>query len=247
MTELENLEAACGGNPDRAKVILARVRELIRDEQPISCLAIDAACIFLPGWEACTDAEATAAFAVIEAEANAHSAKLEAEAAATKQPEAPAAEPETVVTDTAQDVTVSRDTALANLNAEIKAREAARTALNVAVRKQQELRGKLADLLQVWQTGRPQVSFVQALMEVSATQRLTKQQQMDRTVPGPSAWDRRQFYSAGRGHASAFVEKQMRGGGNHRGSLPMSAARGKMDTAGTSKVVLRRTDTGSAS
>lgn len=260
MTPLENLEAI-SGSKDRARVILASVRELVRDEQRLTAAAVDARCYVLPGWSECGDDEVTAALAVIEAEGDAHVAKLEAEAAVIEQPtEQPAdrgsvpsgtgggpAEVSAASTDTASQDFGDRDTALARVTESTRALADARSALTMAGDRHRALRAVAATAIEQWQRGLPRTTFRQALMEVSATQRLTKELRQEATAPGPSAWDKRQYYSSGRGHVSAFVEKQMRGGGNHRGALPLNMARGPLDTAGKSKTQLRKTDTGASS
>jgi hypothetical protein len=255
MTELENLEALSGSKP-RAKVILASVREIIRDEQRPTAAAVDARCFVLPHWTACGDDEVEAALAVIEAEVNAHVAKLEAEAVATEQVTQDVSTAEqSEGNKQSADVTVKsepadfgdRDAALARVNQLTRELGDARSDWRLAGDRLRTLRITAAAAIEAWQRGLPRTTFRDALDAVSLTQRLTKQQQMDRTVPGPSAWDRQAFYSTGHGHAPAFVQKLMRGGGNRRGSLPLSVARGPLDTAGKSKMQLRKTDTGGAS
>jgi hypothetical protein len=234
MTELENLEAI-SGSKERARVILASVREIIRDEQRPTAASVDARCFVLPHWTACGDDEVEAALAVIEAEVNAHVAKLEAEAVATEQPEA--VDPNEPTEQVTQDVTtaaptIDRDAALARVNAATRSLADARSALTAAGDRHRALRAGAATAIEQWQRGLPRTSFREALMAVSATQRATKHEQMERTVPGPSAWDRQAFYSTGRGSAPAFVQSQMRNGGNRRGSLPLSRLRGKLDIQG---------------
>jgi hypothetical protein len=252
MTELENLEAL-SGSKDRAKVILASVREIIiRDEQRPTAAAVDARCFVLPHWTACGDDEVEAALAVIEAEPPAYM-KAEAEQqlpddvvvppqaeidAQAEQPKAPTLAP--------QDVG-DRDAALARVNQLTRELGEARSEWRLAGDRLRTLRIAAAAAIEAWQRGLPRTTFRDALMEVSATQRATKHEQMERTVPGPSAWDRQAYYSTGRGSAAAFVQSRMRGGGNRRGSLPLSVARGPLDTAGKSKTQLRRTNTGGAS
>jgi hypothetical protein len=239
LTPLEQLEAISG--KDRARVILATVHGLIRDEQRLTAAAVDAQCFMLPHWTECGDDELAQAQAVIDAEANAHVAQLEAEAANVVEDIMGDTMKATTPIPPEQPPTIDKDTALASLNESIRLREAARTALNVAVRKRQELRGKLADLLQEWSTGLPKISHRDALMEVVRTQQLTKAERQEATRPGPSAWDRQAYYSTGRGSAPAFVQSRMRNGGNRRGSLPLSRLRGKLDLGGTAPI--RRTDT----
>jgi len=207
-TPLEQLEAISG--PARAGVILATARGLVRDQQRITGPAIDAACFTLNGWTETGDDEVTAALAVIEAEANEHVAKLEAEAANVVEDamggtmEAPIQPP-----------TTDKDAALASLNESIKLREAARAALNVATRKRQELRGKLADLLQEWATGLPKISHRDALMDVVRTgQQVRAQNRHLGGRPGPSAYDRERWWGLhGDTTGTAFLKKRMVRGG----------------------------------
>jgi hypothetical protein len=230
MTELEQLEALSG--KARAQVILATVRGLIRDEQRLTTAAVDAQCFTLHGWTETDNDELAAAQAVIDAEADAHVAKLETEAA--EKPEVLSsdntlteAEPQGE-----QPPTLDHDAALAELNAASRALADARTAVTVASHKRGKARTALASALEAWTQQRPTQSFVQALREVVQTQQATRKQRQEATIPGPSAWDRQAYYSAGRGSAPAFVQSRMRNGGNRRGSLPLSRLRGKLDIGG---------------
>lgn len=236
MTELEQLESICGSK-DRASVMLATVRVLMRDdEQRLTPAAVDAKCDTLFGWTATGDDEIAVALAVIEAEGDARIAQIEGAEPAAEQPtEQVSVEPPVDFGD--------RDTALARVNLLTRELGDARSAFTAAGNRLRTLRAAAASAIECWQRGLPRSTFRQALMEVAATQRATKQEVMDGTVPGPSAWDRQAYYSTGRGSAPAFVQKRMRGGGNRRGSLPLNAARGPMDTAGKSKTPLRRTIT----
>lgn len=240
-TELEKMEALSG--KARAGAIVAVVRQLTADGARITCAAVDAKCFALPYWSECEADELEQAQAVVAASADDHVAKLEVEAEPeTVGDNSPTAEPPETLS--ADNTYADRDAALANVNRLIRELGDARSEWQRAGDRLRTLRAAAAKAIECWQRGLPSTSFRDALMAVSQTQRLTKQQRQDATVPGPSAWDKQAYYSTGRGSAPAFVQKMQRGGGNRRGSLPLSAARGPMDTGGVAKVQLRRTNTG---
>ena len=209
-TPLEQLEAYSG--KPRAKVILATVRGLIRDEQRLTTAAVDAACFTLPLWTETDDMELALAQGVVAAEADIHVAQLEAEAAnVVEETMGGTVEATTPI----QPQTIDRDAVLAAMNESIKLREAARTALNVATRKRQELRGKLADLLQEWSTGLPKVTHEMAARAVAETTRAVRAQNRHLGGrPGPSAYDRERWWGLhGDTTGTAFLKKRMVRGG----------------------------------
>jgi hypothetical protein len=214
--EMDQLEALSG--KDRARAIMAVVRDLVHEQQRITTAAIDSRCLLLPHWSECGEDEATAALAVIEAEASAHVAKLEAEAAPTDQPEA--LSPDNTYSEPApaeQPQPIDRDAVLSAMNESIRLREAARASYNFAIRKRQELRGKLADLLAEWQTGLPKMTREQAAREVMAATRATRAQNRQLGgVPGPSRHDQERFWRThGDTTGYGFLRKQV-GRGNRR-------------------------------
>ena len=201
------------GSPARAGAILSAVRKISEEHKRKPTLAeINAACKDLHGWDPCERDELEAALSMLDAQADAHVASL-AEPAAEPETEQPAAaaaiEPQPV----------DREQLVENLRLSRLALANARAALIGAQNRRSAARERLATCIQQYQVGLPRVSHLEAARDVQMTSRLVRAQGGGpyRGRPGPSAYDRERFYSAG-GDATTFLKQNfLRRGGKRFG------------------------------
>lgn len=157
----------------RGNAILNAVKTIVALEQRPTPESVLAQVVFLRGFaeDPPDQNEINAAMDLLNEQAEQHAAGLEQPADATAVPD-----------DTSTNVpqpkapTLSRDDALASLNAANAALAAARTAVSVATHKRNDMRAALAIKLQEWVQGYPTMTHRQALQEVIETTRATRHQ-----------------------------------------------------------------------